>query len=144
MLSGDTIQVAGGTLNLNSPNTNTTAMVEVYTVMCAIPGHKGFSVKIANDQPVSELSNLIRDAGFKTLGSFQPSELKLYKINACGNTDEERNEALQKEISKLNDTPLGVFDLMSDVFPEKPPAKTYHILVAPPQGEHSTNGRGHW
>jgi len=120
-------------------------MEEEYTVMCAIPGHKGFSVKIANDQPVSELSNLIRDAGFKTLGSFQASELKLYKINACGKTNEERNEALQEEINRNKDAPpLDEFDIISELFPERPPIKTYHILVVHPQGEHSTNGRGHW
>ena len=42
-------------------------------------------------------------------------------------------------ISSGSHVPLNVFDKISDVFPEAPPAKTYHILVVLSQGEHSTN-----
>ena len=118
----------------------------VYTVMCTILGHnKPFSVKIDINEPVSELKKQIRGEELRTLESFGASALQLFKINAHGDTSKERINALEEELQRISsDAPLDALDCISDVFPEMPPVKTYHILVVPPQGEHSTNGHGRW
>ena len=113
----------------------------VYTVMCTILGDKNaFSVKIDSNESVSELKNRI-----KPVDLIEASALQLFKINAYGTTNKERTKALEKELQRINhDALLNKFNIIKEVFPEMPPAKTYHILVVPPQGEHSTNGHGHW
>ncbi|SRR5258706_7047096 len=67
---------------LELAHTTPLLMMVVYTMTCAILGHRtAFSVKIDSNEQVSELKEQIRAKAFQMLHSFQAFDLKLYKIN---------------------------------------------------------------
>lgn len=115
-------------------------------LFCAIPSIpviNEFSVVIDNNQTVDQLKDKIKEKLAPALDAMMACVLLLYKINAFGDNVKERNEALEKEIRRVeearktnNDTVLDPHDTMRDVFQNRiPPAKTTHILVVIPSGE---------
>src|SRR5258706_1939949 len=119
----------------------------MYTLLCFI--HDGnpassfqpFPVKIEEDEIVAVLKTYIHQQKSNLLKDFDADQVTLYKIKAYGDTPETRSESLQEEILRVDElrkfskSALDVCDLISDVFPDGPPRKTYHILVVLPQGE---------
>ena len=116
-----------------------------HTIFCTIHGgnpasSQSFSVKIDENETVGELKDYILQKKPKSLANVEADELILYKINAFGDTTEERNKSLQKEILRVQelrgDGELDICETISSVFlGGSPPPKTYHILAVLPQGE---------
>ncbi|KAI8360927.1 hypothetical protein B0O80DRAFT_145818 [Mortierella sp. GBAus27b] len=105
------------------------------TLFCLVEGEatsNAFSVKIPASDTIDGLKKLIKAEKAPRFDDIAADELTLWKVCIAIPDDEEIHILLDRLNEKKK---LGPADELSDVFGEKPPKKTIHVIVKrPPQG----------
>ncbi|KAI8345668.1 hypothetical protein B0O80DRAFT_534227 [Mortierella sp. GBAus27b] len=103
------------------------------TIWCLVNGtsssENAFSVKVPFNGTVYDLKSAIKDQNTETFKAIDAKDLTLWRVCVAITDD----DALPILLDRLNEKKkLGPADELSDVFEEKPPKKTIHIIVQPP------------
>ena len=128
--------------------------MDTKTVVCFLPSDKNiFSIKSNERTTFEDLRVAIHQKNIHTLGHISAHRLNLYKINV-GFSNLDQYCMIIRQISERTfefdqKEELGPpLCHVSSIFKEHLNPGMIDILVeppeVPPQGEHSTNGHGHW
>jgi len=109
------------------------------TLFCLVDGEatsNAFSVKILSSDTVDDLKDLIKTKKAPRFDDVAADELTLWRVSILITRDNSEIPILFNNIAKEEKEKLHPADDLSDIFDEKPPKKTIHIIVQrPSQGK---------
>ncbi|KAF9922893.1 hypothetical protein BGZ67_010221, partial [Mortierella alpina] len=109
------------------------------TLFCLVDGEatsNAFSVKVSSSDTVDDLKELIKNKKAPEFDDIAVDRLTLWRVSIPMTRDNDELPILFNNISKEEKEKLHPADDLSDIFDEKPPKKTIHIIVQrPPQGD---------
>lgn len=127
---GEAVRMYGSSLGLDPAATTVMAEPQIYTIFCLVVGDNNpFSVKIAKNETVNTLQDMIKEKQQPKLNNITASDLKLYQVEIAGD-DNMANNVTQKMSEGL--CPLNAMKKLEYYFPGTPREEAVHILVQAP------------
>ncbi|OAQ24326.1 hypothetical protein K457DRAFT_1823888 [Linnemannia elongata AG-77] len=105
------------------------------TLFCLVDGvatSSAFSVEIDSTNTVDELKKLIKTEKVNDFQDVDADKLTLWRVSFLITRDNSEIPILFNNIAKEEKEKLHAADDLSDIFDEKPPKKTIHIIVQRP------------
>ena len=104
------------------------------TLFCLVDGDKtSFEIDIDPTKTVARLKDLIKEKKSNDLSDVDADQLTLWKVSIPVAPKSERKKISLADVPSKEE--LDETDDISDVFKEKPPKKTIHVIVQrPPPG----------
>ncbi|KAK3818233.1 MAG: hypothetical protein JOS17DRAFT_721674 [Linnemannia elongata] len=105
------------------------------TLFCLVDGEatsNAFSVKIPSSDTIDDLKDHIKAKIPDTFNGVDAKDLTLWRVSILITRDDSEIPILFNNIAKEEKEKLHPADDLSDIFDEKPPKKTIHIIVQRP------------
>ncbi|KAG0047408.1 hypothetical protein BGZ89_004943, partial [Linnemannia elongata] len=105
------------------------------TLFCLVDGEStssAFPVKISPEDSIGDLKELIKTKIPDTFNGVDAKDLTLWRVSILITRDNSEIPILFNNIAKEEKEKLHPADDLSDIFDEKPPKKTIHIIVQRP------------
>ncbi|KAF9113079.1 hypothetical protein BGX30_007091, partial [Mortierella sp. GBA39] len=115
-------------------------MYNPLTLFCLVDGEatsQAFSVDIDQTKTVDHLKKFIKNEIPDTFNGVDAKDLTLWRVSILITRDNSEIPILFNNIAKEEKEKLHPADDLSDIFDEKPPKKTIHIIVQRPSQVHA-------
>ena len=112
------------------------------TLFCLVDGEatsNAFSIKVPSIDTVDDLKNLIKSALSPQFDDIAAKDLSLWRVSIPITKDNSEIPILFNNIAKEEKEKLLPSKDLSNIFEEKPPKKTIHIIVQRPSPLQSGN-----
>ncbi|KAG0247620.1 hypothetical protein BG011_001171, partial [Mortierella polycephala] len=105
------------------------------TLFCLVDGEatsNAFSVKIPSSDTIDDLKDHIKAKIPDTFNGVDAKDLTLWRVSILITRDNSEIPILFNNIAKEEKEKLHPADDLSDIFDERPPKKTIHVIVQRP------------
>jgi hypothetical protein len=113
-----------------------------YKLSCLVypGGQRPIKVQIQSTATISQVAKQVRDEENETAGQFSLSRLRLYRVDAPGETKKQRVQEAHNKMSTMDleddELELDPGDKLSRIYSSNPPKDVIHIVVLlPSNGE---------
>lgn len=104
----------------------------LFCLVDGLPSARAFPIKATFADTVGDLKDLIKTNQKPAFDDITPDQLTLWRVSISITRDNSEIPILFNNIAKEEKEKLHPTDDLSDIFDEKPPKKTIHIIVQRP------------
>ncbi|KAF8926898.1 hypothetical protein BGZ47_002487 [Haplosporangium gracile] len=109
----------------------------LFCLVDGLPSARAFPIKATFADTVGDLKDLIKTNQTPAFDDITPDQLTLWRVSIPITRDDSEIPILFNNIAKEEKEKLHPADDISDIFDEKPPKKTIHIIVQRPAQDHA-------